>query len=128
MLLACLPAVQNRLAHYFMICMVTNPCLQVSQPGADVPSVLQNLPPSLLQDALRLGVAGSAPSGGSRSGGGGGSRSGGGRRSVGPRRGLLTSGGGGTLGGAVSRLGWFCVPQLCICVAAASSQLQLTGH
>lgn len=120
MLLACLPAVQNRLAHYFMICMVTNPCLQVSQPGADVPSVLQNLPPSLLQHALRLGVAGSAPSGGSRSGGG--------RRSVGPRRGLLTSGGGGTLGGAVSRLGWFCVPQLCICVAAASSQLQLTGH
>ncbi|GBF99065.1 kinesin [Raphidocelis subcapitata] len=53
----------------------------VSQPGADVPSVLRALPPTLLQDAIRVGAGGaSAPAGiggnGGGGGGGGGSASG----------------------------------------------------
>lgn len=52
----------------------------VSQPGADVPSVLRGLPPTLLQDAIRAGAGGaSAPAGlgrGAGSGEGGGGRRG----------------------------------------------------
>jgi hypothetical protein len=54
----------------------------ISQPGADIPELLRALPPSLVQDALRAGVAGSAPAGdGGRCGAG---------RTAG-RRGLLQS-------------------------------------
>lgn len=79
----------------------------ISQPGADVPAVLQGLPPMLVQDALRLGVAGSAPTGDQR--GAGGAGEGAGRRGAGGggvrRSRTTTSGGGDRHGGRVSGVG-----------------------
>ncbi|KAI8469352.1 MAG: hypothetical protein J3K34DRAFT_513527 [Monoraphidium minutum] len=58
------------------ICSLAGALHAVGQPGADVPAVLGSLPPSLVQDAMRAGVAGSAPAGdqGGGRGRGGGAR------------------------------------------------------